>query len=122
MASERQKSKAANQKAIKEAKGAIDAVGAAMSVLKDFYAKSAEATAFMQANLKEDDAPETFDQPYKGDQAGGAGVIDILEVILSDFTKLESDTSSSEAMEADQYKKYMLESATDRATKAQAIS
>jgi len=119
---ERQKSKASNKKAIKEAQGAIEAVGQAMSVLKDFYAKSAEAQAFVQANVKEDDAPETFDEPYQGNQEGGGGVVGMLEVVLSDFTRLESETASSEALEADTYKQYMFESAKDRALKANQIS
>jgi hypothetical protein len=119
---ERMKAKKANLATIKEAKAAIDAISKAMGFLKDFYASSAESTAFVQANLKDDDAPETFDEPYKGDQEGGAGVIGLLEVILSDFTKLESETTSSEALEEDAYKAYMLESAMDRAMKANAIN
>merc|ERR1719271_1843971 len=98
---DRTKSKTTNKDTIKEAKSAMSAVEQALAVLKDFYAKSAEATAFVQANLKapEDDAPESFDSPYKGNQAAGGSIIDFLEVILSDFTRLDSETEASEAQE-----------------------
>jgi hypothetical protein len=121
---ERSESKATNQKSIEGAKSAITAVGEAISVLKAFYAKSAEATAFAQAKMKapEDDAPETFDTPFKGSQTEGGSVLGFLEVILSDFSRLESETTSSEATEEQQYKKFMFESAKDRALKANQIS
>merc|ERR1719181_1303437 len=62
---ERSKAKAANTQTIKDAKAAQVAVEAATAVLKDFYAKSAQATAFAQQSPA-DDAPETFEKPYKG--------------------------------------------------------
>merc|ERR1719454_983244 len=99
---ERSEAKAKNTETIKEAKAAQVAVGEAMAVLKDFYAKSAEATAFAQQPAE--DAPETFDKPYKGLLAEGGSVVDFLEVILSDFTRLESETAASEAEEEDEYK------------------
>merc|ERR1719152_653112 len=86
-----------------------------MAVLKDFYAKAAEATAFAQQPAA--DAPETFDKPYQGMGAEGGGVVGILEVILTDFTRLESETSTSEAEEADAYKTFMFESKKDKALK-----
>jgi hypothetical protein len=117
---DRSAAKATNQKTMKEAKAAIQAITQAIAVLKDFYAKSAEATAFVQAHLKapEDDAPETFDKPYQGNQDEGGGIMGMLEVILSDFTRLDSETTSGEAQELEEYKNYMFESARDRALKA----
>eukprot|EP00415_Alexandrium_ostenfeldii_P002984 UN2984 len=47
----------------------------------------------------------------------GGNVVDFLEVILTDFTRLESETSTSEAMEQDQYDKFMFESKKDKALK-----
>jgi len=121
---ERMAAKKTNKKTIKEAKSAISAVEQAIAVLKDFYAKSAEASAFLQADIAApaDDAPESFDKPFKGSQAGGGGVVDMLEVILSDFTRLDSETTSSEAQEEEEYRNYMFESARDRALKAGAIN
>ena len=36
-----------------------------MAILKDFYTKSAQATALVQQTPAED-APETVDKPYQG--------------------------------------------------------
>ena len=55
---------------------------------QEFYAKAAEATAFVQAE------PEIFDSPYKGMGAEGGGVVGMLEVSESDFARLESDTKA----------------------------
>jgi len=121
---ERMAAKKTNKKTIKEAKSAISAVEQAIAVLKDFYAKSGEAEAFLQAGISApaDDAPESFDKPFKGSQAEGGGVVDMLEVILSDFTRLDSETTASEAQEEEEYRNYMFESARDRALKAGAIN
>merc|ERR1719424_1495728 len=112
---DRSASKATNTQTIKDAKAAQVAVEQATAVLKDFYAKSATATAFAQQPAA--DAPETFDKPYTGMGAEGGSVVDFLEVILTDFSRLESETTSSEAEEEDQYKIFMFESKKDKALK-----
>merc|ERR1719181_1805950 len=116
---DRSTSKAKNEECIADSKAAIVAVQQAMAVLKDFYAKSAEATAFQQQ--PEADAPETFEKPYKGLLPEGGSVIDFLEVILSDFARLESETTASEAEEEDEYKTFMFESKKDKALKENEI-
>merc|ERR1719343_1576570 len=106
-------SKATNEQTIKDAKEAQAAVDEAIAVVKDYYAKSAEATALAQESQLQTplaDAPETFDKPYKGMIPEGGNVVDFLEVILTDFTRLESETASAEESEADQYKTFMFES------------
>jgi len=113
---ERTSSKATNEQTIKEAKEAQAAVEEATAVLKDFYAKSAQATAFAQQTPGED-APETFEKPYQGLLPEGGSVVDFLEVILSDFVRLESETAATEAAEADEYKEFMFESKKDKALK-----
>jgi len=55
--------------------------------------------------------------PYKGMGAGGGNVVDFLEVILTDFSRLESETAASEAEEEDSYKTFMFESKKDKALK-----
>merc|ERR1719345_661477 len=86
----RSANKAENEQTISDAKAAQTAVEAAMAVMKDFYAKSAEATALSQiTKAPADDAPETFDKPYTGLLPEGGSVVDFLEVILSDFSRLE---------------------------------
>merc|ERR1719378_860890 len=47
----------------------------------------------------------------------GGNVVDFLEVILTDFTRLESETTSSEATETEEYDKFMFESKKDTALK-----
>jgi len=116
---ERNENKASNTQTIKDAKAAQVAVEQAMAVLKDFYAKSAQATAFAQQPAA--DAPETFDKPYTGMGAEGGSVVDFLEVILTDFSRLESETSASEAEEAEEYKNFMFESNKDKALKENEI-
>jgi len=113
---ERTSSKAANEQTIKEAKEAQAAVEEATAVMKDFYAKSAQATAFAQQSPGED-APETFEKPYQGMLPEGGSIVDFLEVILSDFVRLESETAATEASEADEYKEFMFESKKDKALK-----
>merc|ERR1719506_2718285 len=63
--------------------------------------KAAEATALMQGPM--DDAPETFDTSFKGQQSESGGVMGMLEVIASDFARLESDTTAAEEAAADEY-------------------
>jgi len=111
--------KAKNEATIKDAKEAQTAVSQALAVLKEFYAKAAEATALVQG--WEDDAPETFDKPYTGMGAEGGGVVGMLEVIASDFARLESDTTSAEEQAASEYKTFMNDSEVDKATKSTEI-
>merc|ERR1719240_1894910 len=111
----RMEAKAKNEQTIKEAKEAQVAVEEATAVLKDFYAKSAEATALVQQPAA--DAPETFDKPYTGMGTSGGNVVDFLEVILTDFERLESETTSQEATEAEEYDSFMFESKKDTALK-----
>jgi uncharacterized protein YoxC len=115
MTEKRSEAKADNTQTIKDAKAAQVAVGEAMAVLKDFYAKSSQATAFAQQPAV--DAPETFDKPYQGLLPEGGSVVDFLEVILSDFSRLESETTAAEAEEEDEYKTFMFESKKDKALK-----
>merc|ERR1719378_979779 len=86
----RTEEKAKNTETINDAQEAQTAVAQALTVLKEFYAKAGDATAFVQQ-------PEIFDSPYKGMSAENGGVVGMLEVIESDFARLESDTSSAEA-------------------------
>merc|ERR1712228_264985 len=113
---ERSESKATNEQTIKDAKEAQTALEQALAVLKDFYAKSAEATALVQQTPGED-APETFSEPYKGLMAEGGNVADFLEVVLTDFARLESETAAAEAQEAKEYDNFMFESKKDKALK-----
>merc|ERR1719181_744881 len=104
--------KAKNTETIADAKAAAAAVEKALGVLKEFYAKAAEATAFVQQKQ-----PEIFDEEYKGMGSSSGGVVGMLEVILSDFTRLEAETSSAEETAAKEYEEVMADSKDDKAQK-----
>jgi hypothetical protein len=115
----RQKEKAKNEETIADAKAALEAVAMALKVLKEFYAKAAGETELLQHKQSPaDDAPESFsNEAYTGQQGAKKGVVGMLEVIQSDFARLESDTSTDEALAAKEYETLMEESAVDRETK-----
>lgn len=113
---ERAKSKSENAQTVKDAKDGQLAVTKAIAVLKEFYEKASEATALTQQSPGED-APETFTGAYKGLMPEGGSVVDFLEVILSDFARLEAETTNSESTEEEDYEKYMFESKKDKALK-----
>jgi len=109
----RQKEKEENEMTIKDSAEAQTAVAQALTVLKEFYAKAGEATALLQQKQM----PEIFDSPYKGMQSENGGVIGMLEVIESDFARLEADTSAAEASAQKTYDTFMTDSKVDKAQK-----
>jgi len=111
----RQSEKADNEQTIKDSQEAQTAVAQALTVLKEFYAKAGEATALIQSGKQ---MPEIFDSPYKGMQAENGGVIGMLEVIESDFARLEADTTAAEATAQKEYDTFMTESKVDKAAKS----
>jgi len=114
----RQTEKKKNAATIADAGSAISAVEQATSTLKDFYAKAAHATALVQGLAKgpADDVPATFDEPFTG-TGGEGGILGMLEVILSDFQRLESETTQNEASAGKEYEQFGADSAEDRETK-----
>merc|ERR1712137_688073 len=79
------------------------------------YAKAGEATALVQQQKKE---PEIFDEPYKGMGGESGGVVGMLEVIESDFARLEADTKASEASAQKEYDEFMTDSQVDKTKKS----
>jgi hypothetical protein len=118
----RAEEKTKNTATIADAKVAKAAVEKALQILKDFYAKAADATAFIQASAvhKAFQMPETFDEPFIG-TGGEGGVIGMLEVILSDFERLEAETTEEELTSQKEYDTFMTDSAEDKETKTTAI-
>jgi len=103
--SERTDEKAKNSATVTDAQEAQTAVAQALTVLKEFYAKAAEATSFIQA-------------PYNGQQGESAGVLGMLDVIASDFARLESETNAAEATAEKAQDKFMEDSKVSKATKS----
>jgi len=110
----RTEEKAKNTETISDSQEAQTAVAQALTVLKEFYAKAAEATAFVQKKAE----PEIFDSAYKGMGGESGGVVGMLEVIESDFARLESDTKASEATSQKEYDEFMTDSKVDKSEKS----
>merc|ERR1719265_768778 len=90
-----------NKAVIAEAKVAGEATAQALTVLKEFYAK-AQGASF-------------FQKPYTG-MAGG-GVVGMLEVIQSDFVRLETETTGAEDDAAKAFTQFSRDSSKDKAIK-----
>merc|ERR1719248_414273 len=97
------------------------AVAQAVVVLKEFYAKAAEATAFLQKQEPRAEPPAIFDSPYKGMQAENGGVVGMLEVIESDFARLEAETKAAEETAQREYDAFMADAEADKAAKVKDI-
>eukprot|EP00434_Breviolum_minutum_P001046 symbB.v1.2.000919.t1/scaffold27.1/size414596/27 len=109
----REKEKQKNSETVSDAKEAQEAVAQALQVLKEFYAKAGDATSLIQS-----DAPETFSEPYTGMGGESGGVIGMMEVIQSDFARLQAETESAEEAAKKEYNEFMEDSKVDKATKS----
>jgi prefoldin subunit 5 len=107
--------KKTNAQTVSDSQDAQTAVAQALTVLKEFYAKAGEATALLQ---QQPVAPEIFDSPYTGMASENGGVIGMLEVIQSDFARLESDTKATEATSQKEYDNFMTDSKVDKESKS----
>merc|ERR1712039_285663 len=114
----REAEKAKNLQTIADAQAAQTAVAQAITVLKEFYAKAGDATALLQ---QQPVAPEIFDSPYKGMQSENGGVVGMLEVIESDFARLEAETKAAEVTAQKEYDQFMTDSKVDKAAKVKDI-
>merc|ERR1719456_1812428 len=59
--------------------------------------------------------------PYKGQQDNAGGVLAMLEVIMSDFANLESDTMAAEAMSQKAYDDFMIDAKRTKAVKTKNV-
>jgi len=97
----RSETKAKNTETVADAKEALEAVAQAMKVLKDFYAKAGDSSAV--------------------NSEGSTGVIGMLEVIQSDFSRLEAETSAAEEEAQKEYDNFMADAETDKTQKTRDI-
>merc|ERR1719375_463084 len=97
----RDEEKAKNTGIIADAQEGQKAVEMAIKVLKDFYA-GAGGAAFLQGT---EDMKTAMKEPYKPGADGG--IMGMLEVILSDFARLEAETSAAEDAAQSEYDKFM---------------
>merc|ERR1719482_113712 len=105
---QRTEEKAKNEETIKDAKAAQEAVTQALAILQEFYASQ---SALLQAGQ----VPEL--KAYKGQQGAKGGVIGMLEVILSDFARLEAETTADEHQAESEYTSFMADAKADKEAK-----
>merc|ERR1719440_2778708 len=102
---------------IKEYEDAQSLLQNAMTVLQEFYGAS-QAKSFAQVDESTEDvaapAPPTHEGAYEKKDA--SGVLGILEISLSDFARLETETKASEAQAEAEYQKLIKGSAVRKAT------
>jgi len=115
----REEEKLKNAATIKDAQEAQTAVAQALAVLRDFYDKAAKATSFVQ---QQPVAPAIFDEePYKGMGAENGGVVGMVEVIQSDFARLEAETTAAESENQKEYDQFMADTEIDKTSKTSDI-
>jgi hypothetical protein len=103
--------------AVKEYQDAQSLIQNAMTVLQEFYnerAQKQQSLVQVDQQLDQPNAPDTFDGGYESKDA--SGVLGILEISMSDFARLESETKTAEAAAQNEYQKLMQESAIRKAT------
>jgi hypothetical protein len=89
--------KAENAAIVTDAEAGAAAVEKALVIPEEFYAAQ---SAFLQQKQ----VPEMAS--YKGMQSAKGGVIGILEVILSDFSRLKAETTAAETSAASEYNSF----------------
>jgi len=104
---DRNAEKAENEATIADAQAGSAAVKTALVVLREFY--SAQSTGFVQQ------VPEM--KAYGGMQSAKGGVVGMLEVIVSDFVRLEAETKSAEVQATAEYESFMKDAKADKIAK-----
>lgn len=118
---QRQEEKAKNIATIADAKAAYEAVSSAIQILSDFYAETAGPSLLQQQPSVSESwwqKTSSFIQTNSHVRSKDArGVIGMLEIIQSDFTRLEGDISSAETNAADAYEQFAADASDDKAVK-----
>jgi len=97
--------KASNAQTVNDAIAGASALKAALKVLKDFYSSQ----SFIQQ------APDM--EKFGGQQGASKGVVGLLEVIQSDFLRLETETKATEAQAQRVYDGFMSDANANKGTK-----
>merc|ERR1719262_2121892 len=87
------------------------------AAVETLHAEIDELTASIAKLTQEitDLTSEIVDAPYTGMQSESGGVVGMLEVIQSDFARLETETKAAEAEASRQFDQFTSESAVNRA-------
>jgi len=118
---ERQAESKQNAATIQDAKESRNVVAQALALLREYYAKAQDATAFAQQAAPIQDAPVVFEAPFQGHQNEATGVTGMLEVIESDFARLEATTDSEDQVAQQAHDKFMDDVKKNKAVALQAI-
>merc|ERR1719424_2353904 len=100
--------KAENEATIAAAKAGVEAVKSALVVLKEFYATQGSFVQMKQV-------PEM--EAYSGMGSAKTGVVGMLEVIESDFARLDADTTAAENQAAEEYDSFMADATESKKQK-----
>jgi predicted nucleic acid-binding Zn-ribbon protein len=104
--SDRAAEKKENTATIADAAAGSEAVKSALVVLRDFY--STQASLIQQAPAM---------KVYGGMGSANGGVVGMLEVIVSDFVRLEAETKAAETQAASEYDAFMRDAKADKIMK-----
>jgi hypothetical protein len=104
--SDRAAEKQENTATIADAAAGSEAVKSALVVLRDFY--SSQASLIQQAPAM---------KAYGGMGSANGGVVGMLEVIVSDFVRLEAETKAAETQAASEYDAFMRDAKADKIAK-----
>mmetsp|Transcript_95025 Transcript_95025/g.251026 ORF Transcript_95025/g.251026 Transcript_95025/m.251026 type:complete len:751 (+) Transcript_95025:79-2331(+) len=106
----RAKEKAENEFTVAEAQAGLEAINMAMDILDKWYKTNAKNEVSLSQQGPADDAPDAgFDnfEAYKGAQAESGGIIGMMEVIASDFSRTITETQKAEAAAEDEHLEFM---------------
>merc|ERR1719313_149266 len=118
----RKEEKAENKETVYEAKMGLEATQMAIQILSRFYATAAKAKvdlSLVQASPFEDapDAGFKNGEAYTAAGSDSGGIVGMLEVIASDFTRTITETIASEKKADAEHLEFMTESSKSLAEK-----
>merc|ERR1719382_2160501 len=105
--------KATNMDTIADAQAGTAAIKQALVILEEFYASQASLLQQKQKGGRQVPAMEA----YKGMQDAKGGPIGMLEVIETDFMRLETETKAAEATAVHTYDNFMMDSKVSKELK-----
>mmetsp|Transcript_33302 Transcript_33302/g.75392 ORF Transcript_33302/g.75392 Transcript_33302/m.75392 type:complete len:761 (+) Transcript_33302:87-2369(+) len=124
----RAEEKAENENTILEAQQGKDALESAIKLLSRFYktvAKESVDLSLAQKKGPADDAPDAgfkIGEAYKGGQSESGGILGMMDVMKSDFSRTISETEEAEAQAEQDHLVFMTETGKSLAQKEQSES
>jgi len=122
---EREAESAQNKATVEEAQQGLDALNMCIDLLDKFYKTIAKESVDLSLAQKgpEDDAPDAgFDngQAYLGGQSENGGILAMLDVMKSDFTRTIIETQKAEEKAEQDHLEFMTQSGMSLSTKEEA--